>query len=153
MRRLLFVIALSLPILAIAQHQHVRENEAAAPGDPPIKITINPEARVSAMLWGVLPLPVTCGTPADLQIKIINQGFVTAKLEAKLAEDNSEGVTLDFHPEPLRGVPEEFRVLRLTLRKPGPTDVTISFTTRNNAPDLGGRDRIHLLLRCSSNAS
>ena len=147
MRLLLFVTAFSLPILVIAQHQHV--NEATVPGDPPIKITINPEARVSAKFLGVLPPPVRCGTPADLQIKIINQGFVTSRLEAHLVDGNPEGVVFDFHPEPLSGVPEEIRVLRLTLEKPSPTDVTISFTTRNNLPDLGGRDRIHLLLQCN----
>ena len=58
------------------------------------------------------------------------------------------GVTLDFHPEPLKGVPEELRNLRITLTKPGLTDLTVAFRVHNEVPDLGGRDRVHFLFRC-----
>ena len=135
-----------MPALAIADHEHA--HEAAAPGDPPIKITINPEARVSVTLAGALPPPAACGTAVDFRVKILNQGFVTSRLEAELVGDKPEGTTLDFHPEPLKGVPEELRDLRITLIKPGSTDLTLSFRTHNNAPDLGGRDRVHFIMRC-----
>jgi hypothetical protein len=145
-RLFLFATVLFLPALAIADHEHA--HEAAALGDPPIKITINPEARVSVTLAGALPPPAACGTAVDFRVKIINQGFVTSRLEAELVGDKPEGITLDFHPEPLKGVPEELRDLRITLSKPGSTDLTLSFRTHNNAPDIGGRDRVHFLLRC-----
>ena len=76
------------------------------------------------------------------------QGFVTAQLEAELVGEIPPGVTIDYHPEPLRGVPQELRKLRITLTKPGLTDLTIAFGAHNEIPDLGGRDRVHFLLSC-----
>jgi hypothetical protein len=145
-RPFLLATVLFLPALAIADHEHVLE--ASAPGDPPIKITINPEARVSVTLAGALPPPAACGTAVDFGVKIFNQGFVTSKLEAELVGDKPEGTTLDFHPGPLKGVLKELVDLRITLVKPGSTDLTLSFRTHNNSPDLGGRDRVHFLMHC-----
>ena len=54
---------------------------------------------------------------------------------------------------PLSGAAEELRTLRVTLTSRGPTDLTIGFRTRNNTPDLGGRDRVHFLLDCLPTAS
>lgn len=150
MRTLLFAAAAILPTLAIAGGEHVHDT-LASPNDPPIKITINPEARVSVALAGALPPAAACGTAAEFSVKIINQGFVTARLEAALVGDAPDGVTLDFHPDPLKGVPEELRQLRITLTKPGPTDLTIAFHAHNEVPDLGGRDRVHFLMRCNFN--
>ena len=127
-------------------HHHVME--AASPNDPPIKITINPEARVSVVLVGALPPPAPCGTASDLAVRIVNQGFVTARLEAELVGDAPADVALDFHPEPLTGAPEELRQLHITLMKPGTRDLTVAFKTHNEIPDLGGRDRVHFLMRC-----
>jgi hypothetical protein len=45
-------------------------------------------------------------------------------------------------------IPESERLI-----KPGSTDLTLSFRTHNNAPDLGGRDRIHFLMRCLQSPS
>jgi hypothetical protein len=151
MRNVLAVTALFLlPLVARTQgdmHNHPGMG-AVSPDDPPIKITINPEARVSAVMAGALPLPAPCGTAIDLPVKIVNQGFVTSQLEAAVVGDVPPGVTLDFHPAPLKGVPEEVRVLHLTLTKPGVIDLTLAFRAHNEIPDLGGRDRVHFLLRC-----
>ena len=76
-------------------------------------------------------------------MKIINQGFVTSRLEAELVGDKAEGATLEFHPERLKGLPEELRELRITLTNLGPTDLTIGFKAHNVVPDLRGRDRVH----------
>src|SRR5271163_746144 len=131
-------IVLLLPGLLCAEddeHMHDHQKmEAVSPTDPPIKITINPEARVSVALAGALPRPVPCGTPADLSVKVINQGFVTSRLEAEFVGGPPAGVGLDFNPEPLKGTPEERRSLRITLFKPASTDLTIAFRTHNNAP-------------------
>jgi hypothetical protein len=129
-------------------HDHYKEAETVSASDAPIKITINPEARISAVLAGALPRPVSCGTPVDLQVRIVNQGFVTSRLEAKFVGDAPTGVSLEFHPMPLQGVREEFRNLRITLTKPDPTDLTIAFRAHNETPDLGGRDRVHFLMHC-----
>jgi hypothetical protein len=116
--------------------------------EAPIQITINPEARVSVALAGSLPRPVPCGTAADFSVKILNQGFITSRLEAEFVGDTPAGVNLDFHPEPLKGVREELRHLRITLTRSGPTDLTIAFKAHNEVPDLGGRDRIHFVIHC-----
>jgi len=137
-----------LPVSPGAGGEHHRDS-LAAPNDPPIRITINPEARVSAVLAGAFPAATACGTPVDLSVKIINQGFVTSQLEAEFVGIVPAGATLNFHPEPLKGVPEELRTLRITLSTPGSTDLTIAFRSHNNAPDLGGRDRVHFLMKCS----
>jgi hypothetical protein len=144
---------LLLPALACADDEHIHDHQkmemgTVSPNDPPIKVTINPEARVSVTLAGALPPAAPCEAGINLAVKIVNQGFVTASLEAVLVGDPPAGVTLDFHPEPLRGVPEEVRKLYITLTRRGPTDLTIAFRAHNEIPDLGGRDRIHLLLRC-----
>src|SRR5580704_15337563 len=101
MRSKVFIAAvLLLPVLVGAEDDsHVHEH-MALPADPPIIITINPEAGVSVTLAGALPPPAACGTAADLVVAIVNQGFVTAQLEAELV-DAPSGVTLDFHPDPL----------------------------------------------------
>lgn len=111
--------------------------------------TINPEARVTVSLFGPLPAPALCGTPAEVAVKIVNQSFLTSRLEAELLGDVPAGVTLEFHPEPLLGVLDELLSLRITLTRPGATDLTIAFKSHNNVPDLGGgRDRVHFLMEC-----
>jgi hypothetical protein len=133
---------------ASAEDRHHHAAGMVMPGDPPITITINPEARVSVAMAGALPPPVRCGTPAELAVKIVKQGFVTSRLEAAFAGEPPAGATLDFRPAPLTGAAQELRVLHITLGKPGTTDLTIAFKARNEAPDLGGRDRVHFLMRC-----
>src|ERR1700722_8520132 len=54
------------------QHAHDHQGvQPTSPDDPPIKITINPEARISAVLAGALPPPAQCGTATDLSVKIV----------------------------------------------------------------------------------
>ncbi len=153
MRSVLAVAAVFLlPPLVCAEHDERIHNhhkmEAVSPYEPPIKITINPEARISVELAGALPPPGPCGTVAELPVKIVNQGFVTARLEAELVGDAPAGVTLDFHPEPLKGVVQEIRTLRIILTQATPTDLTIALRAHNEIPDLGGRDRVHFLMQC-----
>lgn len=119
-------------------------------GDLPkahISITINPEARVSVGR-GSEPVPEAGpdGT-VELQLHIINHGFLTAPLEARLVGLVPEGAKVDFAPQPLTGAREEQRLLRVRLARPGLADVTISFRAMNDMIDLGGRDRVHFLLR------
>ncbi len=115
----------------------------------PITITINPESRVSAKLSGPLPAPMQCGSLTTIPIEVINQSFSTLRLEASLVGDSpSSGVAIDFDPEPLKGIPEESLGLGIMLSHSGPVDITISFGARRVAHDLGGRDRIHFMMRC-----
>jgi hypothetical protein len=145
--------ALILPVLVSAggdrlTHDHSKA-EAASATDAPIQVTINPEARVSVAFSGRMPTASPCGQPTDFLVSVLNRGFVTAKLEARLVGDAPPGVKFEFRSEPLTGVTKETRTLKITLINAGPTDITIAFTTHNNVPDLAGRDRVHLLLLCS----
>jgi hypothetical protein len=139
----LCAVFIAVPAFTLAEAQN-----KAVPQEAPIQITINPEARVSATLAGSSPDPVPCGTAADFSVRILNQGFITSQLEAEFVGDPPPGVELDFHPEPLKGVREELRHLRITLTGPDPTDLTIAFKAHNEVPDLGGRDRIHFVMHC-----
>jgi hypothetical protein len=141
-------IVLCAIFLAVPAFTFVKAQNKAAPQQAPIQVTINPEARVSVALAGSLPQPVPCGTAADFSLKILNQGFITSRLEAEFVGDTPAGVSLDFHPEPLKGVREELRHLRITLTRPDPTDLTIAFKAHYEVPDLGGRDRIHFVMHC-----
>ena len=151
MRRLLPTLA---ALLALAPPGHAgdgpppseRCSPAAAQGCP-VVVTINPEGRVSAMIMGALPPPAAYGAPVDLAVAVVNQGFSTGRLEARLVGSPAAAATLDFRPEPLKGVPLERRYMRITLTGGAPTDLTIAFSLRNESPDIGGRDRIHMLLR------
>ena len=134
--------------IAVPAFTFVKAQNTATPPEAPIQITINPEARVSVALAGSLPHPVPCGTAADFAVKILNQGFITSRLDAEFVGDTPAGVDLDFHPEPLKGVHEELRHLHITLTKPDPVDLTIAFKAHNEVPDLGGRDRIHFVMHC-----
>ena len=141
-------IVLCALMIAVPAFMYVRAQNKDAPQETSIQITINPEARVSVALAGTLPHPVPCGRAADFSVKILNQGFITSRLEAEFVGDTPAGVNLDFQPEPLKGVREEFRHLRITLTRPDPTDLTIAFKAHNEVPDLGGRDRIHFVMHC-----
>lgn len=151
--RVLIAAMLVAPGLATAQGEgmmgeHHHMPAAAAVSDPPIVITINPEARVSVALAGRLPPPARCGEAAELAVRVDNQGFVTSHLEADFVGEPPAGARLDFHPLPLTGARHELRSMRITLTRPGLTDLTIAFRARNEAPDLGERDRVHFLMRC-----
>jgi hypothetical protein len=160
MRRLLGAIAMWIGATAAFagadEHQHHQvTNTADAPSSsaaPPIRLTINPEARVSVAMVGVVPPAVTCGSALELAVEVVNQGFVTAPLEVALVGNVPAGVTLYLDSEPLKVVPTESRVLRVTLMEPGQVDVTVAFRARNEIPDLGGRDRVHFLVDCIQRA-
>jgi hypothetical protein len=153
MRRVLPALAalLALPLPGLADGGPPASERcsplAAQAGDCPIVITINPEGRVSAQLVGAFPPPAAYGAPVELAVAVVNQGFSTGRLEARLVGSPAAAATLDFHPEALKGIPLERRSLRITLTGGAPTDLTIAFRLRNGSPDLGGRDRIHVLMR------
>jgi hypothetical protein len=140
-------LALAVLLLLAASAPGAEVAPAAPAADPPIKVTVNPEGRVSVTLLGALPPPAAYGTPVEFGVRIVNQGFLTGVLEARLAGDPPAAAVLEFDPSALRGVPVERRILRITLTGRALTDLTIAFRLRHEAPDLGGRDRVHLLMQ------
>src|SRR4051812_17560637 len=104
-------VLVGIAVFAFASDAFSHQDDTPASVAPPIALTINPEARVSVAMAGALPPLVPCGT-LEVPVRIANQGFVTAGLEATLVNAPA-GVTLRLDPQPLKGVPEEVRMLRL----------------------------------------
>lgn len=145
------VFAFLLAQLPEPGHVHEHGGDPVPSNDAPIKVLINPEARVSVSRNDRVPLPTAaCGQVMSVPVTIVNQAFLTAPLEVRLVEPRPRGVALAFSPQPLLGVATEHRVLQLTLTDPELVDITVAFGTKNNIPDLGGRDRVHFLLQCRS---
>jgi hypothetical protein len=120
---------------------------SARAADAIITLTINPEARLSATVIGTVPATIPCARPITLPISVINQAFVTASLEAVVV-DGDDTVTLDFTPDRLTGASRENRNLHLIVSTTELVDITLAFKIQGDVPDLGGRDRIHFLMRC-----
>lgn len=151
-RNMLLAVVLIFPVLTFAsqgEHVHSHQPMATAPsGGESINVVINPEARIRVVLVAPLPLPVPCGTTLAVPIRIINQGYVTGRLEAEPIGEVLEDDVVDFEDKPLTGDPEEVRTMRVTLVNAGQTDLTIAFRIPNGIPDLGGRNRINFLVSC-----
>jgi hypothetical protein len=146
MRRLLFLLAFGTGAALAEDHAH--HHGAPPPGDAPLVVTINPEARVSVVIGAPMPPPPPCGTATELKVKVINHGFVTAPLKAEIVGDGNQSVELHMDSTKLSGEPEDSRVLHLTALGPDLADVTIAFSIDTNIGDLGGRDRAHVLVSC-----
>ena len=80
---------IAVPVLTF-----VKAENKIAPQEAPIQITINPEARVSVALTGTLPASGSLRSAADFSVKILNQGFITSRLEAEFVGDTPAGVNL-----------------------------------------------------------
>ena len=80
----------------------------------------------------------------EIPVKVVNQGFMSALLEARLV-NVVPGLEVELSSGPLSGAREEYRTPRVRQEKSDPTDITVAFHARNEIPDLGGRDRIHFV--------
>lgn len=135
---------------AVAQHMHDMQMEGIeGAGGAQIFVTINPEARVSAVLGNAPPRPAACGAAITLRVKIINQGGITARLRTRLI-DPPNGVMLHDESKPLTGRPDEQRMLHVMSDRKEATDLTIAFSLFDDSGDLADRDRVHMLFRCLS---
>jgi len=143
------VVLLALVSMAAHAEDHTHHHAAPPSGDAQIVVTINPEARVSATLGAGLPPPVACGEATELKVKIVNQGGVTAPLHARLTGDGARHAALHMDVTNLSGQSEDLRLLHLIPQGPGSVDVTVAFSIDNNVGDLGGRDRVHFLVRAT----
>ena len=146
MRRM--VLLMSLVCLTAKAEDHSHHAEALSPSDAQIVVTINPEARVSAVWGAPLPAPITCGTPTEIKVRVINKGFVTAPLRAALIGDGGHQMAVRMDDAKLTGQPEDHRILQLVAREPHLADVTLEFSLDNDIGNLGGRNRVHFLLSC-----
>jgi len=148
MKPLLFLLIFGIAAAQVEDHAH----HAASPvDDGQFIVTINPEARVSVVLGAPLPAPSPCGTAQELKVNVVNDGFVTAPLQAAVIGDGARYVSLHMDGAKLSGEAKDTRTLRLIPHGPELVDVTMAFSIDNNLGDLGGRDRVHFLMRCMKN--
>jgi hypothetical protein len=133
---------------AVAQHQHQMPMDRASLSAGQIAVTVNPEARVSAVLGDARPRQVKCGNPLPLDVRVFNQGGITAPLNVRLV-GAPEYVSIHLEGPSLSGQPEENRTLHVILLRPGATDITIAFSITGDDGDLADRDRVHVLVRCT----
>jgi len=146
MKSLLLLLAMGTVVANAEEHAH--HADALPSIDAQIVVTINPEARISAILGAPLPAPIACGSPTEIKVEVINKAFVTAPLRAAIIGSSSRQLSLHMDDTKLNGQPEDNRVLQLVPLGPSLVDVTIAFSIDYNIRDLGGRDRVHFLLRC-----
>src|SRR5262245_34493650 len=142
MRCLLPVLA---SMLAVARADDQVHDDHASPSNAQIVVTINAEARVSAVARAPLPAPAPCGSPTRLAVQVINHRFITAPLRAVIAGDAARLVTIHMDGSKLTGRSEESRNLGLIPSGHDPVDLTIAFSIDNNIGDLGGRNRVHFI--------
>lgn len=146
-------------IISIVSWLTLASTEAGIPSGPsdqlhapesvvPVIVTINAEARVSVTVANKLYRRQPCNGAIAVPITIINVGSVTALLEAHVI-DGLPGVDkVSVSGGRLSGAREELRALHLPLTASGFIDITLSFRIEDDIADLGGRDRVHLLLKC-----
>lgn len=133
----------------MAQHNHGHlQTHATQLGDVQVLVTINPEARVSAAVAAPMPPPKKCGEVTEIVVRVINDGFVTAPLRAAIVGGARSRVALHMDIAKLSGAAEDVRQLHLIPLQQEVTDVTVAFSIEDNLGDLGGRDRVHLLVQC-----
>jgi hypothetical protein len=114
-----------------------------------IEVTINPEARVSARRTDAELPRMDCGVLAPILIRIANEAFVTSRVNASLRDASaSRMVTIQPIQQRLVGAAVEYRVLKISLRQAGTTDVTLTFDAGPGTEDLGSRATVYFIANC-----
>ena len=121
---------------------------ASASGMPPVlRVTINPEARVSVEAVGPVPT-VRCGGRVSLTLEVINESLGTQSLQVQVLSDGARVASPPLAP--LTGAERESREIVLLLESAHPVDITLEFDAGPGTDDLGGRSRTHLYAACMS---
>ena len=110
-----------------------------------IQVTVNPEARVSAVRANDLRRWTDESGTLRLPVLIHNQANVTMTLVAFLIAPTPETVTMNFGPHRLDGSGQQSHTLAIVHRSKDPVDVTLGFQLEHLSPDLGGRNIIHFV--------
>jgi hypothetical protein len=135
-----------------------------APATPPlpalIAVTINPESRVKAVRipaseGGVKTAVLVQGEWTAFRVRVRNEARVTPRLRVAgpnlpaVPGDREQWLDARLEPDtPLKGVPEEWRILRLRSRDAGMREARLVFDVGQGTQDLGFRSEVSLLFRC-----
>lgn len=114
--------------------------------DAAIVATINPEARVALSRGAALSLQ-RCDRDIDIVVAVVNQSGARSTL--RLLADPPVG-TFAADATPLSGAAHERRRYRLRLRRPAGALVSITGDIGPATTDIGGRNRVDLLIECGA---
>jgi hypothetical protein len=125
-----------------------------------IEVEVSPESRVKAARAGGQQAPLLeRGVWTPFEVRVKNDARVTARLRidspnAPTGPGGGGGGRdrwLDVKWEddaPLRGAPQESRILRLRSRAAGPREARLSFDVGQGTQDMGFRSDVSILFRC-----
>ena len=112
-----------------------------------LMLAVNPEARVYASVERHTVYSAEVGKPLCIPVDVVNTGFVTAPVRVTRLAPLDGSVTHDWDETALSGAEHQTRVLELTSWVTGFVDVTLGFCLPGEPIDLGGRDRVNVLVR------
>ncbi len=121
--------------------------------DGVIALAVNPEARVYATVEQHRVHYVRVGALLEVPVTVLNTGFVTSRVEPELGAPLDGVIALSWDRAALHGGPVEQRRLGIVAHEPGWHDVTVHFAFPGEPADLGGRDRVHLLVHAHNAGS
>lgn len=112
-----------------------------------LALAVNPESRVYATVEDHAIFTATRHETLWIEVAVANSGYVTAPVAVSLIAPADGSATLIWSGSPLSGSSREVRSLGIITKVTGLIDLTITFSLPSEPPDLGGRDRVHLLVR------
>lgn len=127
-------------------HQHDRTGGCCGPvtSVAPLAVTINPEARVSAVRTSTLIAAPTANEWFTLPIEVRNEGYVTGLLSLSTAP--SPDLEVLTPPCLLTGEQSQFAALQLRMREQV-VDVTLTFRAESALGGLANHSTVDFLLR------
>lgn len=115
-----------------------------------LEVTINPEGRVKVARGKTVPR-LRLGAPALALIKVENLSGGTQLLEARGAYTGAK--TSPFRLEvlsgELKGLPVEYRLMRIRCSRAGKRELTIAFEAGQGTQDIGFRGEVPVLFDVS----
>jgi hypothetical protein len=120
-----------------------------------IKVTINPEGRVTAYRTMVQIPEIHCGTASNWLVRISNSGYVTAPLSVRVkngplnpAMVPDAAAAFSLPNTKLTGARVEYQVMHLAFDQPTQVDATLVFAVGPATSDLGSRAEVPVLIKC-----
>lgn len=118
-------------------------------GDAFFLIVINPEARVTITALRRLCRTVRPNESVTMTAIVQNQGFVTGPLRMWL-EPSDAPIQVMLEGAELTGLPDQHVKIHLVVAEPTVIAVEIHVRAASMTGDLGGRDRVQMLIRCEA---
>lgn len=126
-------------------HCHPIGDTAHGHDDAPLRVTINPEARVAVERTPAGLGDLVTGRWSTIGVDIINAGFVTGRFAIEASR--APGVEVRTPVTDLTGALRQRVEFGVRLLGPHPVDLTLRFWTLDSLGGLTDRNSTHLLLR------